>query len=549
MTARATPVTVLALTMLAMTAVPAVAQSGAGTRVLVMPFTADVDAQAPGGTGAARWLGEAASVLLSDELAALGLGALAREDRVAVFDRLQLPMSSELSRATMIRVGEIIGATEVAYGEIRLGTTVHVRVRTIRLDLGQHLDEITDEAPLQDIFALFGRIADRMVRAAGRLAPARVRRPAPMPLDAFENYVKGLVAATPGAQQRFLEAAMAQVPHDGRVLIALWRVYSDQGQHDKALAAVSAVLPDSPVLRRARFSLALSLIELRRFDGAFKELTSLHAQERSAALSNALGVVQLRRGVIPPSSGAAVGYFERAVNEEPGAVDYLFNLGYARAMAGDPPGAVLWLREAVRHDATDGDAHLVMSAVLATTGRTAEAQRELDLARLLRTSLETIPAAPPALPAGLERIRADLEPTVPRLASAIATPAQRDQRETALFHLDRGRQLVAESKDREASAELRRAIYLAPYEDEPHVLLGRLLQRAGRLTEAIDEFKIAIWCRETAGARLALAAALLESGERDAARREAERALVLAPNSQEARDLLRKIGGDPVLTS
>lgn len=547
MIARAAQVTIPILVLLA-AAAPVAAQT-AGSRVLVMPFAAEADAQAPGGTASARWLGEAASVLLADELAALGLGALAREDRVAVFDRLQLPMSSELSRATMIRIGELIGASEVIYGEIHLGAVLRVRVRTIRVDPAQHLEEITGEAPLTDIFGLFGRIGDRVVRASGRLAPPAVKRPTPMPLDAFENYMKGLVAATPAAQQRFLEAAMAQVPHDGRVLIALWRVYTDQGQHDKALAAVSAVLPESPVLRRARFSLALSLIELRRFDGAFKELTALHSQEPAAALSNALGIVQLRRGTLPPGTGAAADYFQRAVQEEPGAVDLLFNLGYARATAGDAAGAVLWLREAVRHDATDGDAHLVMSALLATTGRNPEAQRELELARLLGTSLESLPAAPPALPPGLERVRADLEATGPRLATAITTPAQRDQRETALFHLDRGRRLAAESKDREAAAELRRAIYLAPYEDEPHLLLGGVHQRGGRLAEAIDEFKIAIWCRETAAARLALAAALLEAGERDAARQEAQRALTLAPNSEEARDLLRKIGGNPVLTS
>jgi len=50
---------------------------------------------------------------------------------------------------------------------------------------------------------------------------------------------------------------------------------------------------------------------------------------------------------------------------------------------------------------------------------------------------------------------------------------------------------------------LRRAIYLVPYQDEPHLLLARLYQRGGRLTAAIEEFKVAIWCRETPAARVA----------------------------------------------
>jgi hypothetical protein len=48
---------------------------------------------------------------------------------------------------------------------------------------------------------------------------------------------------------------------------------------------------------------------------------------------------------------------------------------------------------------------------------------------------------------------------------------------------------------------------------------------------------------------LALGGALFESGERDAARAEVERALALQPDSVEAKELMRKIGGGGVLTS
>ena len=68
-------------------------------RILVMPFSVIADPAAQGGASAARWLGEASASLLADELSALGVPALPREDRVAVFDQLQVPMSSELTRA------------------------------------------------------------------------------------------------------------------------------------------------------------------------------------------------------------------------------------------------------------------------------------------------------------------------------------------------------------------------------------------------------------------------------------------------------------------
>ena len=510
-------------------------------RILVMPFV--VETSATGSAAAAtRWLGEAASTLLEDELAAQGFGALSRENRVAVFDRLHLPMSSELTRATMIRVAELAGASEVAFGTVRLDTDLSVRVRTIRLDTGQLMPDVTDRAALADIFGLFHRVATSVGQRTGR-APVASRGPVPvMPLPALENYIKGLMAATPAAQQRFLESSMGQAPRDGRVLTALWDLYADQGLHEKGLAVASAVPSDSMQYRRARFDVALSLIELKRYDAAAKELAALHAQQPSSAVSNALGIVELRRAALPGSATKAAPLFERAATEAPGETDYVFNLGYAYALAGDSARALTSLREAVRFDAADGDAHLVMAAMLGASGRSAESQRELDLARLLGTTLETAPTSAARVPASLERLPTDLDDallTTPAFASA----ANRDQKETAEFHLARARAMVEENRDREAIANLQRSIYLAPYQEEPHLLLGRIYERAGRTSDAIDELKVAIWCRDTAAARIALGRVYVTSGDKDAARKEFERALVLAPESTEARDWLRKIGG------
>jgi tetratricopeptide (TPR) repeat protein len=524
---------------------PADAQQVPGSRVLVMPFAAESDPQAPGGAAAARWLSEAASVLLSDGLTARGVGAVPRDDRVAVFDRLQLPMSFPLTRATTIRVGDLIGASEIVFGEIKLAQKLSVRARLVRLVSGQQLPDVVDEAPLTDIFQLFERISERVAASTGRVLTTPPARLPALSLEAFENYVKGLVAATPAAQQRFFETALTHAPRDPRILIALWEVYTAQGAHDRALAAANAIPATSSESRRARFAVALSLVELRRFDGAFTALNTLNGERADPSISNALGVLQLRRGAPAQGPASPTAHFGRATDQDPSNTDYVFNLGYAYALANDSKSALFWLREVVRYDTADGDAHLVMSAVLAGAGKTVEAQREFDLARLLGTSAEIAGTSPtPKVPPGLERVQMDLTPVDgPNANAVIANPAQRDQQETAVFHLNRGRQMFNERKDREALEELRRAMYLSPYEDEPHLLAGRLHLRGGRLSEAIDEFKVAIWCRETAQARLALAEALLESGEKDAARKEAERALTLDPQSAAARELLKKIGG------
>jgi tetratricopeptide (TPR) repeat protein len=527
------------ITLLAITAGASPASAQGQARVLVMPFTVQVDGGTPAAVLAARWLGEAASTLLSDELAARGYGALAREDRVAVFDRLRLPMSAELTRATLIRVAELIGASEVIFGDIHVGVELTVRARTISLATGRLLNDVNDRGGKPDLFALFARMATVLGRQIGRAPAVASPLPAAMPLNAFENYINGLTAPTPAVQQRLLEGAMTQAPRDGRVLTALWSVYTDEGLHDKALAVASAVPVESPLRRRARFDVALSLIELKRLDGAVKELAALHAAAPAAALSNALGIAELRRLPATGAAERAATYFERAASEAKGDPDYLFNLGYARALGGDTAAALVWLRETVRHSAADGDAHLVMSAVLAATGHGPEAQRELELARMLGTQLESIPASVVKVPAALERIRNRLDD----VSIGVPQPSRRDSQDTAGFHLQRARALLAEGRDRDATSELQRAIYLAPYEDEAHLLLGRIYERTGRMADAVDEYKVAVWCRESSAAQLALGRALAQLGDRDAARRALERALVLAPDLAEAREWLKKIGG------
>ncbi len=514
------------------------AQIGSATRALVLPFAVTVESGVPGGEGAAFWLGEAAAILLADELDARGATALSRADRLDAFMRLQLPMVPTLTRATMMRVAELVGASELVIGEVRLGTRMTVTTRVIAVDSARQRPEIVEDGPGMQIYAVFERIAARLVPGTEGAA----HRPH-LPLGAFEQYVKGLVAPTPAAQERFLEQARQQAPADDRVLLALWDLYASQGADDKALAAAQAVARKAPLDRQARFCAALSMIALRRYNDAFGLLETLHGESPSPVLSNAMGVIQLRRGSTP-QTGLPSYFFNRAADQAPDEADYLFNLGYAYARSRDVEAALYWLREGVRFAPADGEAHLLMSQMLMLAGKRVEAQREFDLAKQLGTSLdpETL-ALSDAVPAGLERLVGRLDLRHVRVNAAIANPAQREQLELAAFHVARGRRLFEQDDDRGAANELRRAIYLRPYDDQPHLLLGRIYQRGGRLSEAIDEFRIAVWSRDSADARVHLGEALFDSGDKQGAREQALLALALVPEFPDARALLARIGG------
>jgi tetratricopeptide (TPR) repeat protein len=506
-------------------------------RILVMPFE-NVKRD-----GSIFWLGEASAVLLGDDLNASGLNAITRQERRQAFERLQLPASAVLTDATVIRIAELVGADHVIVGSLqRDGDALVVRARSLALDAGRVQADVTERGPVPDLFAIFDRIAGRLTTSFPSVPGAGTTpvesRP---PIAAFETFVKGLLAETPGTAVNYLNAALTSFPGYDRARVALWDVYAEQGDHQRALTAVQRVPRASQWARRARFLSGISQLNLKKFDDAFATYKALADEEPTATILNNLGIVQLRRGG-NPQSGVPTYYFDKAARVDPDDPDYFFNLGYAYWEAHDYPAAQYWLRETVRRSPTDGDAHFVLGAALAASGTTAESTREKELARRLSSTYEEWQKRPVAeqVPRGLERVKNN-EVELPhgrRIDTKIAETGQRDQQELAVFYLDHARRLFQQENDREAVAELDRALYLSPYLADAHLLLGRIHLRNGRVRDAIDALKISLWSAETAEAHTVLADAYIQSKEIDRARAEAERALALDPSSTEARRLL-----------
>lgn len=94
-----------------------------------------------------------------------------------------------------------------------------------------------------------------------------------------------------------------------------------------------------------------------------------------------------------------------------------------------------------------------------------------------------------------------------------------------------------------AAAALDRAVWIYPFEVEPHLRLARIASELGQHDLAVRERMAIIGLRPTdmAEARYQLAAALLGAGRPDEARAEVLRALEIAPAYQEAQELLLRI--------
>ena len=504
-----------------------------GARQLVMPFENE--------THELRydWLAEGGASLLTEDLTALGAKALSREDRLRAFEHLRVPATNKLSEATIIRVAQIVGAEQVITGSFAVnGTSVTIHARPIRLDTGRRFPEITETGALTELFETFARAARRLLPDSVVLTSEMER--AHPPLAAFEEYIKGAVAENPSTQIVFFKEALRYAPDFHQARLALWSVYNERGEHRQALDIIQQVPSTHPLSRQARFRAALSMMSLGRHAEAIDLFTALNREQRDPALLNDAGVAELRRTARSPQ-GSAADLFGQALMISPDDADLTFNLGYAAWLAHDTVTAVRWLREAVRRNPADDAAHWVLGVALQASANTAEGQRERDLAKRLASKYVgwEKQRGVNALPPNLERVKSELDAaSAPRIDAAIAAAEQRDQRDVAAFHLENGRRLYQGERDAEAMAELRRAIYLSPYEREAHLLLGRLYLRAGQIADAIDELKISIWSDDQTDARVTLAQAYLQAKNVDGARSELQTVLTREPSNSDARRLL-----------
>lgn len=506
-------------------------------RQLVVPFD-NVSREAQ-----SYWLSEASAVILTDDLIALGAPTITREDRARAFDRLRVPVSATLSHATVIRLGQLVGAAAAVVGSVEVkGQDLTVRARSIRIEAGRMSPEIVESGRLTEIFSIYARVARKL--APDSKVSAEAMEQAHPPIAAFEQYIKGLLVHAPSSRISFLSQAIRIEPSFHRARIELWNAYTDLSEHQQALAAVRDVPAGHRLARQAQFLGAISMLNLAQYQPAYGALTALNTARPDPAILNNLGVVQLRR---PPVAGQAnaVSYFREATQADNTDSDLFFNLGYAYWLQKEVANAITALREAVRRNPADDAAHYVLGVALQANGSPTEAVREKELAKRLSsdyTEWDAKQGAKNDVPRGLERVKSDIDvPASLRVEDVIVAVEQRDQRDLARFHLDAGRRAYQAERDAEAISALRRVVYLAPYDSAAHLLLGRVYLRGGRTDEAIDEFKIAIWSDDTVANHLALADAYTQAKDFATARAELQWLLKADPQNVEAKKMLDRL--------
>jgi Tfp pilus assembly protein PilF len=111
----------------------------------------------------------------------------------------------------------------------------------------------------------------------------------------------------------------------------------------------------------------------------------------------------------------------------------------------------------------------------------------------------------------------------------------------AVAHLRQGRQQLGAGRLDVAESEFRAALISDPHNASAHRELAEIYRRRGKLDDAVHELQLSLAERDSAAVRTMLARVYLDQNKPDLARAEVEKAVKLAPNYPEAKELLEHL--------
>jgi tetratricopeptide (TPR) repeat protein len=507
------------------------------------------------------WLGEGLEELTIQRFLAAGEAVYSHSGRAGQLERYGVPLSAKLSRATMLRIAEDLDADYVVLGSFTSdGTSLLVESRVLRVGATALLPPVRESGQLDSLMDVATRLAWRTLSANQRVYPLSLdefaKKQRPLRLDSFEHYIRGLIATDDDAKLRNLREAARLEPEWPDPDFALGEVYFARRDCIAALPWFARVPKTHSRSVEAQFATGTCELLSKHPDRAEEVFAGLQQSMRNSndtgvdlpELLNNLALARARNGKLPEAQQD----LRKAADMDPDEDDYSFNQGLVALRANDAKAAVDHFREAASREPDSAEDRGFLILALEKSGQKAEAEEERNSA--------TEAFGPKGLPvirwetkddlgnAKFDRVKTDLDTATLQLqlkpaiaSSASASPGDLD---SPAVLVRRGRQSLSSGQLDNADRAFRAALSAEPGNSAAHRGLAEVARRRGKLDDAVTELQASLQLRDSAVTRTILARVYLEQKKPQLARTELERAVKLAPNYAEAKQLLEHLQGN-----
>ncbi|HXJ93051.1 MAG TPA: tetratricopeptide repeat protein [Terriglobia bacterium] len=494
------------------------------------------------------WISEAFAEVFAVRLAGPGRYVLDRQERNAAYEQLGVPPETPLTLASIYRVAETLGVDWAVVGDFRVaGDQLTAGCQLLEVHHLKLTPRLETTGALSDLIDVQTRLAWRLLAThdPGFTAGAEedfAKSFPPVRLDAFENYIRGLLAADDASRLHFFQEAARLDPSDHRAAFQLGRYYFEHKQYRDSAAWLGKLKPGDTNYRESLFTLGVDEYFAGDDAKAQAAFATLQKEIPLNEVANNLGVAEARSG----DYQNALASFEHAYQGDPLDADFSFNAAVCLWHLKRYSDAVPYLQNAVSQNGNDPEVHTLLALVFEKLHNSEGEQQELHWLDANQGGADPRQNFTPGL-----RLKKRYDGRAFGLLALMlhnteeARLSAESPEQHGETHLSQGKKLLAEGRLAEAERELNEAVSLLPDISECHLVRGQIYEAEGRHQEAAAEFSLALQIDNNAVTHLWLARAYLSMNQSTLAAEQGRAALAIDPGNVDAQRFLDAIQNRP----
>lgn len=507
--------------------------------IVILPFSNESEKQH------IYWLGEGFAESLSEEILLKNAFILQRAERKTAYEELKLPYTGDLSRATMLKISDKLGADFVVFGGYNLKEQeLSVEVKVIHLASAKLSQPIKAKGSLNNLYQVQTDLRTGLIRyfTSQNLLPSQENSfdDQSVPLYAYEYYIKGLLETSDTERVKFFQRAIELNPKYPQALYRLGLTLSHLQRYKEANDYFRSAEFEGIYQAKANFLIGLNAYLSNDFESAYQQWLELSNQHPNAEVYNNLGLALMKKNDLQGSGW----YLSKAVELDPNRPDYHFNLGASYVQRKYDPQAIQQYREAVRLRPSDYQALYLIAKLLQKQN-----QDPYAVPRIMQLFQETLPADqkgkfPEQYASVMQLLRPEMQFLSQEERQYSSSSQQRSLQQRsgyATTYQNNARQYLEERAPDKALMEIRKALTVEPLNHYLHYLAGWALAQQKNTTAAVAELELSIWCKENVESHVLLAELYREAEKYADSKLQVQKSLALDPDNKKALEIWSQI--------
>ena len=333
---------------------------------------------------ALSWIGEGFALALSEECQVPGIDTIGWEERVGFVEASDLPPHTPLSRASMIRVSQRVGADRMIFGSYS-GTEDNLRIELRVLDVRSLKlgGPMVANGPASALPQLENELAWLMVSEDGRNGAltresfrSRIRA---VPNNVYAEFVNCLTVGDKADRARMLLKAIDAYRDFPQAAFLLGSYYFEAGDCTRAIQYLKLALGAAQSFLDAQFMLGNCYLKQESLVDAIQAYNAVLARHQALEVLNNIGVAYLRRSDYALAAQCLITARKLAKTD----FTVGLNLAILRQLQGDQEAARLVLDELVKAHQEQGMLQYLYAMALIARGEAEKGAVALEQAQRL----------------------------------------------------------------------------------------------------------------------------------------------------------------------